>query len=216
LTNKGQKQILKLINIFIVNLVFVFLFSSCSNLGQAFKTFSNLKALQFKLKEVNNFNLSNVLISNKRTISDFSLKDGLLLGNAYKNNQLPVSFDLIVLVQNPNSVNNTNNTESLPITLTNLEWDLYLENKKTISGIFSKSITIANNDTEEIPININLDLMRFYNDKSYEQIINLVLNLGGVGNKPTLLKLDAKPTFKTKLGNIPYPGRINIIDQEYR
>lgn len=206
---------MKSIKFLFINIFFILLFSSCSTLEQTFKTINNLKSLQFKLKEVNNFNLNNISISNKKSLTDFSIKDGLILGNAYKNNQLPVSFDLIVLVQNPNS-NNADGKESLPITLTNLDWDLYLEDKKTISGVFSENITIDNNNTKEIPININLDLMRFYNDKSYEQIINLVLNLGGIGNKPSMLKLDAKPTFKTKLGNIPYPGRINIIDKEFR
>lgn len=206
---------MKSIKFLFINIFFILLFSSCSTLKQTFKTINNLKSLQFKLKEVNNFNLNNISISNKKSLTDFSIKDGLILGNAYKNNQLPVSFDLIVLVQNPNS-NNVDGKESLPITLTNLDWDLYLEDKKTISGVFSENITIDNNNTKEIPININLDLMRFYNDKSYEQIINLVLNLGGIGNKPSMLKLDAKPTFKTKLGNIPYPGRINIIDKEFR
>lgn len=207
---------MKLIKFLIVNIIVLFLFTSCLTLEQTFKTLNNLKALQFKLKEVNNFRLSNVDISNKKTVSDFSLNDGLLFGKAYKNSQVPISFDLVLIIQNPNNSNSSDGIDNLSITLTNLEWDLYLENKKTVSGIFSENITIENNNSKEIAININLDLMNFYKDKSYEEIINLALNLGGVGSKPTLLKLDAKPTFKTKLGNIPYPNRINIINKEFR
>jgi hypothetical protein len=42
------------------------------------------------------------------------------------------------------------------------------------------------------------------------------LNIGGIGGSPTRLKLDAQPTVTTPLGPISYPGRLTIIDKEFR
>jgi len=42
------------------------------------------------------------------------------------------------------------------------------------------------------------------------------LSIGGASGSPAKLKLDAKPTIRTQFGPISYPGRITIIDKEFR
>jgi hypothetical protein len=59
-------------------------------------------------------------------------------------------------------------------------------------------------------------LYQFFGQQGYDKILNLALALGGVNSSPTRLKLDVHPTVSTPMGAISYPGRITVVDKEYK
>jgi len=181
----------------------------------AYDAFVNLQRLQFKLGAVNNFNLAGIRIGNIRTISDFSLVDGAKLLAAFGSGKFPASFTLNVLAKNPND--GTGGTKSTSAVLKSLAWRLFLDDKETINGNISKNIEIPGVGQETtIPVDISLDLYKFFKDQGYDHIVNLALALGGVSGSSSRIKLKATPTVDTFLGPIKYPGEITIVDKEFR
>ena len=63
---------------------------------------------------------------------------------------------------------------------------------------------------------MSLDLVKFFKDAGYENIINLALALGGVSGSSARVTLKATPTVDTFLGPITYPGELTIVDKEFR
>jgi hypothetical protein len=188
--------------------------TGCSSLSNITQSLTNLQRLQFKLENVNGFNLAGINLSNKDEVSDFSMTDGLKLGQAFANKSFPSRFILNVAANNPND--GKGGSQKMGATLTSFEWQLYIDDVPTVSGNIAKPIEIPGvGQSTIIPVAIEIDLYKFFNDKGYDGLINLALALGGVNGSAARLKLDAKPTVQTSIGPIAYPGRITVIDKKF-
>jgi hypothetical protein len=193
--------------------VFATLFlGSCKTLNQFADSLNNLQRLEFKLDNVNNFSLAGVNLSNIKSVSDISIMDGIKLTKAFSDKKLPAQFVLNVDAKNPNDGKGGSKQSSA--TLSSFDWKLYIDDKETIAGNINKEFVIpGTGSSETIPLVMNIDLYQFFGNKGYEDIINLALAIGGQNGSAARLKLDAKPTVKTPLGNINYPNRITIVDK---
>ncbi len=205
----------KAIHIVIVALLLASLFTSCKQLQKIQKSLADLKKLQFKLDNVKNFNLAGIELKHKKSVNDISIGDGLKLANAFNSNKFPASFVLNVAVINPNE--GERGALGLEATITSFEWDLLIDDVRTISGNISNPVKIPGDGNVAIlPLTMQLDLFEFFGDKGYERVINLALALGGVEGTPARLKLLGKPTVETKFGPISYPGKLTIVDKEWK
>ena len=141
--------------------------------------------------------------------------DAAKLVAAFTQNNFPASFTLNVAAINPND--GTGGTSNTAATLTSFAWTLILDNTTTINGNIADPIAIPGTGRQTIiPLRMDLDLAKFFKDKGYESVVNLALALGGVNGSPARVTLRAKPKIHTELGEIAYPGEINIIDKEFR
>jgi hypothetical protein len=176
---------------------------------------TNLSRCKFKLESVNNFQLMGVRLSDKKSISDFSLTDGVKLTAGFARNEFPASFTLNVAAVNPND--GTGGTKQTAATLTSFAWTLIIDNTLTINGDISQPISIPGTGQQTIiPLQMNLDLAKFFKDRGYESVVNLAMALGGVNSSPSRITLRATPRLRTSFGDITYPGAIDIIDKEFR
>ena len=183
---------------------------SCS----IFQTISNIGRLKFKLGNVRDFSLSGISVSYKSKLSDFNALDLLKLSSSFAQGNFPVSFILNVEAVNPND--GTGGYPSTNATLKSFAWRLLLDNKETISGNILQPVTIpGTGQAEIIPLQINMDLLRFFKDRGYESLINLALNLGGNGGSASQITLYAKPVIATMLGDLAYPQELKIVDFEF-
>lgn len=203
----------------IVSLVFLLIgaiaFQSCNVIKDISGTLANLSKLQFKLENVSNFRLSGIDLSNKRTISDFSITDGLKLTNAFATKRFPADFIVNLNAKNPND--GSGNTQKTNATIAKLDYRLILDDIQTISGDIQSPINVpGTGQSVNIPLSMSLDLFEFFGNKGYESVINLALALGGVSGSAAKVKLDIKPTVNTAIGPISYPNRLTIIDKEWR
>ncbi len=188
---------------------------SCNIIKQVSQTISNLQKLEYKIENVTNFRVANINVQNISSLKDFSITDGLKLANAYATKSFPADFVLNLNAKNPNT--GSNNTTATSATIAKLDYRLILDEKPTISGDISSPITVpGTGQSINIPLNMNLDLYKFFGDRGYESVINLALSLGGLNANPTKVKLDIKPTVNTSIGPISYPNRITVIDKEWR
>jgi len=203
--------LISLIGILIATLTF----QSCNVIKDISSTLSNLSKLQFKLENVSNFRLSGIDLSNKRTISDFSIADGLKLTNAFATKRFPADFVVNLNAKNPND--GSGNTQKTNATIAKLDYRLILDEVQTINGDIQSPINVpGTGQSVNIPLSMSLDLYEFFGNKGYESVINLALALGGVSGTAAKVKLDIKPTVNTAIGPISYPNRLTIIDREWR
>lgn len=198
--------------LFIITLVLSMLIAGiqCS----VYETLTNISRLQFKVGNVNGFQISGIPVSGKSKLSDFSPIDLLKLTSGFAQGSLPASFVLNVDAKNPND--GTEGYKKSDATLQNFKWRLFLDDKETISGDIAQPLEIpGTGQVTSIPLTINIDLMRFFKDKGYESIINLALALGGVQGSSSKITLFATPTVSSPFGNITYPGELKLIDTEF-
>lgn len=200
---------------FIIAIVAIFttlFLGSCKTLNQFADSLNNLQRLEFKLDNVNNFRLAGVNLSNIKSVSDLSLMDGIKLTKAFADKKLPAQFVLNVDAKNPND--GKGGSKQSTATLSSFDWKLYIDDKETIAGDINKEFVIpGTGSSETIPLVMNIDLYEFFGNRGYEDIINLALAIGGQSGSASRLKLDARPTVKTPIGNINYPNRITIVDK---
>ncbi|HYF04500.1 MAG TPA: hypothetical protein VEC36_14045 [Patescibacteria group bacterium] len=174
----------------------------------------NMRRLQFKLDNVNNFQLAGVNLSNKTSISDFSISDALALKRAFSNRSLPAQFIINVAAKNPND--GTSGTRQSDATLSGLDWRLFIDGKETVAGGLASAVSVpGNGQTTTVPLSVNVNLYEFFANEGYDRLLNLALALSGAGGT-SRISLDARPTVNTAIGPIQYPGRITIVDKEFR
>ncbi len=178
----------------------------------AISALTNLSHLEFKIQDVAHVSLANVDMSNKYSISDFNVMDGLNLANAFRTGQFPLTFTLNVAARNPNPANATYSA----VQLTQFPWKLMLDGHQTISGGIGAPLSIPNGGTTQIlPLQATVDLKQFFADKGYNDIINLALSLSGQGGA-SHVQLLAQPTIGTPYGSFKYPNELTIVNTEFR
>ena len=179
-----------------------------------YETLTNLSRLQFKVGDVNGFQINGIPVSGKSKLSDFNALDLLKLTTGFAQGSLPASFVLNVDAKNPND--GKGGYKKSDATLQNFKWRLFLDDKETVSGEFSQPLVVpGTGEITSIPLTINIDLMKFFKDKGYESIVNLALALGGAQGSSSKVTLFATPTVSSPFGNITYPGELKLIDTQF-
>lgn len=177
------------------------LMSGCQTLREV----SNLRNVDFRIDRVADARLAGVRLNDVREYSDIGARDMLRLSAAIADGEMPLSFTVHVGAQNP-STNDTN------ARLTRMDWTLLLQDRETISGTFDRDVVIPPGEPTDIPITMEVDLVRFFDD-NLRGIVDLALAVGGEGEAQNV-KLRARPTINTALGPIKYPNDILIVNED--
>jgi hypothetical protein len=197
----------------------VLLIFALSNLScSVYQTIVNLSRLKFKLGVVNNFTLSGINLSNKKTINDLSIMEAFNLTSSFAKGSMPATFTLNVNALNPND--GTGGYPKTNATIVAFPWRLMINNKETVSGDIGSPFSIpGTGEAAVIPIQITIDLYKFFKDNTYQDIIALAMKLSGqstsTGGSTSDLALYVKPVVSSPIGNISYPQEIKVINYEY-
>lgn len=183
--------------------------------GSVMQYLTDIQRLQFKLAGLENVRLAGVNLVGKHSLSDLSIMDGLSLAKAYATKEFPLECTLNVAAKNPNDGKKGAKTSAG--TITGFAWRLLIDDKETISGNIAAPVDVPASGQETIiPLAIKMDVVKFFSDKGYEGVANLALALSGAGGT-SHVKLDCQPSVKfNPYGTINYPGRLTIVDKEYR
>jgi len=196
--------------IILLLIAFLLTLSGCS----VYQTMVNLSRLNFKLGTVNNFRVGGINISNKKSLKDFNPIEVITLSQAISTRTLDATFTLNVEAKNPND--GTGGYPKTDATLKSFPWRLEIDDVKTISGNISSPISVpGTGEVTIIPLSMSINLIDFFGNKGYENLINLALTLGGQQGSSSKLALYASPTVSSPLGDIKYPGEIKIIEQSF-
>jgi LEA14-like dessication related protein len=193
-----------------VVLVLAFTNISCT----VYQTAVNVSRLKFKLDKVNNYTVSGIPVEGKRSIKDFSPFELLRITGNITKRTFPVSFIVNVSAKNPND--STGGYPRTDIILKSFPFKLYIDDKETIDGNIDSPVSIpGTGEIVNIPVRIDVDLFRFFSDKDYKQLINLVFAIAGSNGYSSSIKLYAHPTVTTPFGDITYPGDLKIVSKEF-
>jgi len=184
--------------------------SSCS----VYETMVNLSRLKFKLGTVNNFTISGINISSKKSLQDFSPLEIVNLTSVIASGKLPASFTLNVEAKNPND--GSGGYPKTDATLKAFPWRLEIDNVETISGNIGTPVSVpGTGEITNIPLTMNIDLIEFFGNKGFDNLLNIALSLGGQQGSSSRLSLYATPTVSSPIGDIKYPGELKIVDQSF-
>ncbi|MCX8054781.1 MAG: hypothetical protein N3A67_03830 [Ignavibacteria bacterium] len=207
-----MKKNINSIIFFIASLVLI---AGCSAVKQLSDALENLRRIQFKIAGVSNLRVAGIDVSNKKKISDFSVSEALKLTNAFASKKLVSDFILNVDAKNPNNGTTQKSSNSTAL-ITNFDWRLLIDDTPTVNGNIASPVSVpGKGQTVVIPLSVNLDLYEFFGNAGYDRVINLALAVAGEGGS-SRIKLDAKPTVRIGSFPITYPGRITIVDYEFR
>jgi hypothetical protein len=174
--------------------------ASCSVLQQTSEIAAFTKC-EFRIESARNMKLANVSIQGKDAMSDLSMMEMTRIAGVIAGGTLPMTFDLNIQIKNPNPGTAAMNK---------LDWILFIDDIEMTRGILNQRTEIPANTVSSFAVAMNLDLMKSLSGKSGDALINFALNLAGMSDMPTNIKLKAKPTIMIGSTPIEYPGYITI------
>ena len=189
--------------------------AGCKSISDISTSLLSLEKMEFRLAGIRDMRLAGVGMSSVAAVSDLSIQDALALTTAFQRRSLPTTFVLNVEARNPNT--GGAGKRSSPLKLTALNWRLLIDGVPTVTGDLDRPIEIpGTQDVAIIPITVSIDLYRFFAEQGYDKILNLAMALGGKQGSTARVQLDAKPSVEAPFGSLTYPGRITIVDAEFR
>jgi len=190
------------------------LISGCASLQQLQDTLLNVKRLQFKLAGVTPGTLAGINLAVIDSPAKISVLDGLKLANAFRQKSLPVSLTLNVAAKNPND--GAGGSPQKAALLKALAWTLKIDGKETIAGDIPSPVEIpGTGQATVIPLQLSLDLYKFFSEQGYDSLLNLALAIAGQKGSTSRLTLSAVPTVSVAGLDLKYPGQIEIVDKEF-
>jgi hypothetical protein len=182
------------------SLILILVLQSCS----VFQQTSEITAFarcQFRIESARNMKLAGVNIQDKTSVSEISLMEMTKILSSIGKGVLPLTFDLNIQVKNPNPT---------LAAMNRLDWILLIDDIEMTRGILNERVEIPANQVSNIPVAMNLDLVKSLNGKSGDALINFAMNLTGSSSRPSRITLKAKPTILIGSSPIEYPGYITI------
>ena len=165
-----------------------------------------LRNVDFSVDRLSDVELAGIDLGRVRSFGDLGYADAARLALAVTSHEVPLSFQLHLLAENPEE--NTTTAR-----LVGMDWTLLLQERETLSGVFDGDIRLPPGEPTDVPISMSLDLLDFF-DGSAQDLLELALSLTGRGGAPKEVTLRATPTIETALGPMRYPRPITILSRE--
>lgn len=179
-------------------------FTACDELAQIANQAAqalNLKNCNFDVSGVDNINMLGMNLSKGMDKSNLNATQLLKVTNSLLNKKLPVTFDVNLNVDNPNSI---------AATLGKMDYIISLNNKEVISSTMSNGFSIPANSTGKVSIPISTDLFQLFSGETADAILNLAFKLAGAKSDPVNLGVKVKPYIKVNNQSLAYPDFITI------
>ncbi len=178
--------------------------SSCEVLTQVANQAAqmyNLVNCTFDFNNVNNIQMLGINLNKGMTKNDLNVSQLLNLTNALINKSLPVSFNVNLDVNNPNSI---------AAAMAKMDYILTLNGKQVVSTTFNQGVNVPANSKGSVSIPITTDLFQLFSGESADAIVNLAFKLAGASSEPVNVGLKVKPYIKINNQQMAYPDFITL------
>lgn len=179
-------------------------FTACEQLAQIASQAAqivNLKNCNFDVNGIDQITMLGMNLSKGMDKSNLNATQLLKVTNALINKKLPVSFNVNLDVDNPNSI---------AATLGKMDYIISLNDKEVISSTMSKGFSIPANSTGKVSIPISTDLFQLFSSETADAVLNLAFKLAGAQSNPVNLGVKVKPYIKINNQSLAYPDYITI------
>jgi hypothetical protein len=174
--------------------------ASCDVLTQVAQM-ANFANCKFNFNSVDQIQMLGVNLSKGMSKSDLNAAQLLSLANAIANKKLPVSFNVNVGVNNPNSI---------AASMTKMDYIVSLNGKEVISTTLNKSVNVGANSSSVVSIPITTDLFQLFSGESADALLNLAFKLAGASSDPVNVGLKVKPYISINGQQLAYPDFISM------
>ena len=174
--------------------------SSCEVLTQVAQTI-NFANCKFNFNSVDQIQMLGVNLSKGMSKTDLNATQLLSLANAIMKKQLPVTFNVNLDVNNPNSI---------AASMAKMDYILTLNGKEVISTTMNQSINVPANASNKVSIPITTDLFQLFSGESADAIVNLAFKLAGASSDPVNVGLKVKPYISINGQQLAYPDYITL------
>ena len=178
--------------------------SSCEVLTQVANQAAqmyNLVNCTFDFNNVNNIQMLGINLNKGMTKNDLNVSQLLSLTNALINKSLPVSFNVNLDINNPNSV---------AAAMTKMDYVLTLNGKQVVSTTLNQGVNVPANSKGSVSIPITTDLFQLFSGESADAIVNLAFKLAGTSSEPVNVGLKVKPYININNQQLAYPDFITL------
>lgn len=174
--------------------------SSCDILSQMHQMVTFAKCT-FDFESVNSVQMLGVNLRKGMTKSDLSVGQLLQLTNTLMSKSLPVTFNVNLDINNPNST---------AASMTKMDYILTLNDKQIISTTMNNSISVPANSSNVVTIPVTTDLFQLFSGESAEAIMNLAFKLAGATSNPVNVGIKVKPYITVGGQQLAYPDYITM------
>ncbi len=186
-------------------IIFVALgFSSCEVMNQVANQAAqmyNLVNCTFDFNNVNNIQMLGINLNKGMTKNDLNVSQLLTLTNALINKSLPVSFNVNLDIDNPNSIT---------AAMTKMDYVLTLNGKQVANTTLNQGINIPANSKGSVSIPITTDLFQLFSGESADAIVNLAFKLAGASSEPVNVGIKVKPYININGRQMAFPDYITL------
>ena len=174
--------------------------ASCDVLTQVAQM-ANFANCKFNFNSVDQIQMLGVNLSKGMSKNDLNASQLLSLANALANRKLPVSFIVNVDVNNPNTI---------PASMTKMDYIVSLNGKEVISTTLNKSVSVGANSSSVVSIPVTTDLFQLFSGESADALLNLAFKLAGASSEPVNVGLKVKPYISINGQQLAYPDFISM------
>lgn len=155
----------------------------------------------FNFQKVSDVHLAGIPLVEGMKRSDLNAGQMMQLTSALFAAKLPLDFDIWLKVSNPNDKN---------ASLNRMDYEVFLDGNKLITGGLTESVYIPAKDTGIIKIPVGADLFQVLSGKSSDAVVNLGFRISGKESKQAEVEIRIKPYIKVGLYDLAYPGFISL------
>ena len=195
-----MKKVMKIIAVFSL----IVGFSACNELAQIANQaaqVANLRNCTFDVNNVSNIQMMGINIGKGMNKNSLSAVQLINVTNSLMNKKLPVTFNVNLDVNNPNSI---------AASLGKMDYIISLNNKQVISSTFTNGFSIPANSKGQISLPISTDLFQLFSSETADAVLNLAFKLAGASSNPVNLGVKVKPYIKVNNQSLAYPDYITI------
>lgn len=173
---------------------------SCDVLNQAAEV-GRLQQCTFQVEGVNNIFLAGIELRQGMKSTDLNSGQLMQLANAAFQKNMPLSFNVVVRVKNPNTKT---------AALSRMDYRVFLDGVEMLSGQMNQRYSIGPNSNTDVAVPVQLELYKALSGQSADAVSNIGFKLTGSSSKPVELLVKVKPYMQVGLTTLPYPGYIDI------
>ena len=171
--------------------------SGCGIMKQVESAY-NMTQCEYAYDSISDISLGDVNLSGKLSAVQIAQLGRMLVS---KSSSIPMKFDVNLNVKNPN------NTAA---SLAGMDYILSIDGVQFTSGTLRNAIEIGAGGSSILPVTMAFDLAELFSGDSSDAAVNAVKNFIGIGDKPSNVTLNVKPSINIAGRSVPIPAYIPV------
>jgi len=167
---------------FVLMIVSMVMLSGC-DLTKGLASMYNMTNCEYKYKSISNLSVGNMNLSNGISVLQIPQALAILSGAS---SSIPLSFTVNLDVHNPNLTQ---------AAFQALQYIIQIDNIELTTGNLTQPFSVDAGATQLLPINIGVDVAKLMTNNSASSVLNIIKNFIGIGNEPSNVTVQLKPTF---------------------